>query len=129
MSFFYHCSLWRSKASGRPGMVSKHHCNTGRLATAASVGTALGVIQVAHERHGIDVIVSETRPLLQGGRLTSWELAQASIPFTLITDSMSADLMRRGEITAVRNETPQFPSCKQPTFTVVFISYYDAGSF
>ena len=78
-----------------------HHCNTGRLATAASVGTALGVIQVAHERHGIDVIVSETRPLLQGGRLTSWELAQASIPFTLITDSMSADLMRRGEITAV----------------------------
>ena len=78
-----------------------HHCNTGRLATAASVGTALGVIQVAHERHGIDVIVSETRPLLQGGRLTSWELAQANIPFTLITDSMSADLMRRGEITAV----------------------------
>lgn len=78
-----------------------HHCNTGRLATAASVGTALGVIQMAHERHGIDVIVSETRPLLQGGRLTSWELAQANIPFTLITDSMSADLMRRGEITAV----------------------------
>ena len=73
-----------------------HHCNTGPLATAASYGTALGVLQAANQRHGIEVVVSETRPLLQGGRLTTWELAQWGVPFTLITDSMAADRMRRG---------------------------------
>ncbi len=78
-----------------------HHCNTGPLATAASFGTALGVLQAAHQRHGIEVVVSETRPLLQGGRLTTWELAQWRVPFTLITDSMAADQMRRGGIDAV----------------------------
>ena len=78
-----------------------HHCNTGPLATAASFGTALGVLQAAHQRHGIEVVVSETRPLLQGGRLTTWELAQWGVPFTLITDSMAADQMRRGGIDAV----------------------------
>ncbi len=78
-----------------------HHCNTGPLATAASYGTALGVLQAANERHGIEVVVSETRPLLQGGRLTTWELAQWGVPFTLITDSMAADRMRRGGIDAV----------------------------
>ena len=78
-----------------------HHCNTGPLATAASYGTALGVLQAAHQRHGIEVVVSETRPLLQGGRLTTWELAQWGVPFTLITDSMAADQMRRGGIDAV----------------------------
>ena len=78
-----------------------HHCNTGPLATAASYGTALGVLQAANQRHGIEVVVSETRPLLQGGRLTTWELAQWGVPFTLITDSMAADRMRRGHIDAV----------------------------
>ena len=78
-----------------------HHCNTGPLATAASYGTALGVLQAANQRHGIEVVVSETRPLLQGGRLTTWELAQWGVPFTLITDSMAADRMRRGGIDAV----------------------------
>ena len=78
-----------------------HHCNTGPLATAASYGTALGVLQAAHRRHGIEVVVSETRPLLQGGRLTTWELAQWQVPFNLITDSMAADQMRRGRIDAV----------------------------
>ena len=78
-----------------------HHCNTGPLATAASYGTALGVLQAANQRHGIEVVVSETRPLLQGGRLTTWELAQWGVPFTLITDSMAADQMRRGGINAV----------------------------
>jgi len=76
-------------------------CNTGPLATAASYGTALGVLQAANQRHGIEVVVSETRPLLQGGRLTTWELAQWGVPFTLITDSMAADRMRRGHIDAV----------------------------
>jgi methylthioribose-1-phosphate isomerase len=78
-----------------------HHCNTGPLATAASYGTALGVLQAANQRHGIEVVVSETRPLLQGGRLTTWELTQWGVPFTLITDSMAADRMRRGGIDAV----------------------------
>ena len=78
-----------------------HHCNTGPLATAASFGTALGVLQEANRRHGIEVVVSETRPLLQGGRLTTWELAQWQVPFNLITDSMAADQMRRGNIDAV----------------------------
>ncbi len=83
-----------------PGQRVLHHCNTGPLATAASLGSALGVLQAAHQRHGIEVVVSETRPLLQGARLTTWELAQREIPFTLITDGMSASLMRRGRIDA-----------------------------
>jgi methylthioribose-1-phosphate isomerase len=75
------------------------HCNTGGLATAG-VGTALGVIRRAYE-HGkkIHVYVDETRPLLQGGRLTSWELKKLNIPFTLITDNMAAHLMSLGKIT------------------------------
>ena len=61
-----------------------HHCNTGSLATV-DYGTALGVIRTAHE-HGrnIDVLVDETRPRLQGGRLTAWELKQQGIPFKVI---------------------------------------------
>ena len=84
-----------------PGQRVLHHCNTGPLATAASFGTALGVLQEANRRHGVHIVVSETRPLLQGGRLTTWELAQWGVPFTLITDSMAADQMRRGGIDAV----------------------------
>jgi len=77
------------------------HCNSGSLATAG-VGTALGVIKVAH-RQGkhIQVLVSETRPLLQGARLTAWELKQEGIPFTLITDSMAGYFMKKGEVKAV----------------------------
>lgn len=74
------------------------HCNTGSLATAGS-GTALGVIKKAHQvGKKIHVFVDETRPLLQGARLTAWELAKEKIPFTLITDSMAAFLMRQGKI-------------------------------
>ncbi|MEQ1723365.1 MAG: S-methyl-5-thioribose-1-phosphate isomerase [Pseudobdellovibrio sp.] len=75
------------------------HCNTGGLATAG-VGTALGVIQEAH-RQGkkIHVYVDETRPLLQGGRLTAWELQKLGIPCTLITDNMAAHLMSLKKIT------------------------------
>jgi methylthioribose-1-phosphate isomerase len=69
------------------------HCNTGGLATAG-VGTALGVIRKAHEQgKKIHVYIDETRPLLQGGRLTAWELKKLNIPCTLITDNMAAQLM------------------------------------
>lgn len=75
------------------------HCNTGSLATAG-VGTALGVIRKAHEQgKNIHVYVDETRPLLQGARLTAWELKKLGIPFTLITDNMAGHLMSQGAIT------------------------------
>lgn len=75
------------------------HCNTGGLATVG-VGTALGVILKAHQQgKKIHVWVDETRPLLQGGRLTTWELQKHKIPMTLITDNMAAHLMSEGKIT------------------------------
>jgi methylthioribose-1-phosphate isomerase len=74
------------------------HCNTGGLATAG-IGTALGIILKAHQSgKKIHVYVDETRPLLQGGRLTAWELQKQSIPCTLITDNMAAHLMSLGKI-------------------------------
>ncbi len=74
------------------------HCNTGGLATAG-VGTALGVIRRAHENgKKIHVYVDETRPLLQGGRLTTWELSKLGIPYTLICDNMAGFLMAQGKI-------------------------------
>ncbi|WP_336999866.1 S-methyl-5-thioribose-1-phosphate isomerase [Pantoea agglomerans] len=85
----------------KPGSQLLTHCNTGGLATAG-VGTALGVIARAHQQGLIkNVWVDETRPLLQGGRLTAWELGELAIPYTLITDSMAASLMARGEVDAV----------------------------
>lgn len=74
------------------------HCNAGALATAG-YGTALGVIRAAHEagKH-IHVWVDETRPYLQGARLTAWELQQEGIPLTLITDNMAGHLMQRGKV-------------------------------
>lgn len=72
------------------------HCNTGALATAG-VGTALGVIRRAWESgKRVHVWVDETRPLLQGARLTAWELGRLGIPHTLITDSMAALVLRDG---------------------------------
>jgi|Deesub1362A_J573_1020465.scaffolds.fasta_scaffold01610_9 methylthioribose-1-phosphate isomerase len=72
------------------------HCNAGRLATV-DWGTALGIIRSAMERgKNIEVIATETRPLNQGSRLTTWELLEDDIPVTLITDSMSGYVMRRG---------------------------------
>ena len=77
------------------------HCNTGGLATGG-IGTALGVIRTAHEEgKKIHVFVDETRPLLQGGRLTTWELKKLGIPYTLICDNMAATLMRDGKIDKV----------------------------
>lgn len=77
------------------------HCNAGALATAGH-GTALGVIRSAVESgKKISVIADETRPFLQGARLTAWEMVQENIPCTLITDNMAGHLMSRGEIDAV----------------------------
>ncbi|WP_413810616.1 S-methyl-5-thioribose-1-phosphate isomerase [Streptomyces sp. OE57] len=77
------------------------HCNTGRLATAA-VGTALGAILELAERGRIEeVLVDETRPLLQGSRLTAWELTQAKVPHRLCVDSAAAALMSRGLVDCV----------------------------
>lgn len=74
------------------------HCNTGGLATVG-VGTALGVIRRAHEQgKRIHVYVDETRPLLQGARLTTWELQKLGIPFTLLCDNMAAVVMREGRV-------------------------------
>lgn len=74
------------------------HCNTGALATAG-VGTALGVIHHAAKQHrNIHVWVDETRPLLQGGRLTAFELQAWQIPYTLICDNMAASLMAAGKV-------------------------------
>jgi methylthioribose-1-phosphate isomerase len=74
------------------------HCNAGGLATAG-YGTAVGVIRAAFEQgKKIHVFVDETRPFLQGARLTAWELDKLGIPFTLITDNMAGWLMNKGEV-------------------------------
>ena len=75
------------------------HCNAGALATAG-YGTALGVIRASKGKN-ISVIANETRPYLQGARLTAWELVQEGIPCTLITDSMAGHLMSKGEVDVV----------------------------
>ncbi|MCV9880441.1 S-methyl-5-thioribose-1-phosphate isomerase [Brenneria izbisi] len=77
------------------------HCNTGGLATAG-IGTAIGVLLHAHQQGKIQQVwVDETRPLLQGGRLTAWELGELAIPYQLICDSMAASLMAQGKVDAV----------------------------
>ncbi len=77
------------------------HCNAGALATCG-YGTALGVIRAAVERgHAIDVLADETRPYLQGARLTAWELMKDSIPTTVLCDNMAGHLMSKGRIQAV----------------------------
>jgi methylthioribose-1-phosphate isomerase len=77
------------------------HCNAGALA-ACGYGSALGVIRSAVARgHQIDVFADETRPYLQGARLTAWELMKDSIPTTVLCDNMSAHLMKQGRIQAV----------------------------
>ena len=74
------------------------HCNTGPLA-CGQFGTALGVVQVAHhDGRDVQVWVDETRPYLQGARLTAWELAQAGVPHSLIPDVAAGHLMAGGEV-------------------------------
>lgn len=78
------------------------HCNAGALATGGVWGTALGVIRGAiNQGKTVSVIADETRPYLQGARLTAWELLQDDIPVTLITDNMSGHLMKKGRVQAV----------------------------
>ncbi len=85
----------------RDGFTILTHCNAGALATAG-YGTALGVIGAAYEQgKKIEVFADETRPLLQGARLTTWELMRAGIPVTLITDSMAGYFMKAGRIDCV----------------------------
>ena len=77
------------------------HCNAGALATGG-YGTALGVIRAAHEQGKVDMVYAdETRPLLQGARLTAFELVEDDIPATLIADNMAAFLMQQGKIDIV----------------------------
>lgn len=79
------------------GDVIIHHCNTGSLATV-EWGTALGVIRMAHEQgKKIHVLVDETRPRLQGARLTAWELQQYHIPFDIITDNAAGYFLSKGQ--------------------------------
>ncbi|MDX6530659.1 MAG: methylthioribose-phosphate isomerase [Blastocatellia bacterium] len=78
------------------------HCNAGALATAGDYGTALGVIRGAIDAgKRVAVIADETRPFLQGARLTAWELAQDNIPVTVITDNMAGHIMKQGKIDCV----------------------------
>ena len=100
--------LQMCKAIGKAGLplVPHHgvvmtHCNAGALATAG-YGTALGVIRTAHEAgKRVRVIACETRPLLQGARLTTWELLEDGIPVTLITDNMAGHVMNTHKVNCV----------------------------
>lgn len=97
------CVRMSESASGllAPGSRVLTHCNTGALATGGQ-GTALGAIRSAWERGLVEhVWVGETRPLLQGARLTAWELGQLGIPFEIVVDGLAATLMAAGEVDAV----------------------------
>jgi methylthioribose-1-phosphate isomerase len=95
-----HLSLFGAELMKGGGTVLTH-CNTGPLATAG-YGTASGVIVTAQQQgKQIKVLATETRPLLQGARLTAWELKKAGVPVTLITDSMGGDFMRLGKVDCV----------------------------
>jgi methylthioribose-1-phosphate isomerase len=84
-----------------PGANIVHHCNTGALATV-DYGTALGIIYACHEQgKNVHVWVDETRPRLQGARLTAWELMAAKVPMHLVCDGASGLLMRRGKVDVV----------------------------
>ncbi|HVF26905.1 MAG TPA: S-methyl-5-thioribose-1-phosphate isomerase [Pyrinomonadaceae bacterium] len=105
----YHEDLEANRALGRfggellsDGATVLTHCNAGALATAGDYGTALGVIRGARDAgKRIAVFADETRPFLQGARLTAWELEKDEIPVTLITDNMAGHVMKQGKIDAV----------------------------
>jgi methylthioribose-1-phosphate isomerase len=95
-----HLSLFGA-ALLKDGWTVLTHCNTGPLATSG-YGTALGIIVMARKQgKKINVLADETRPLLQGARLTTWELKKAGIPVTLITDSMAGYFMKKGKVDCV----------------------------
>ena len=105
----FHEDIEANRALGRfggellaDGSTVLTHCNAGALATAGDYGTALGVIRGARDAgKRIAVIADETRPFLQGARLTAWELAKDKIPVTLITDNMAGHIMKQGLVDAV----------------------------
>jgi methylthioribose-1-phosphate isomerase len=97
------CRRMAAHAAGllEPGTRALTHCNAGALATGG-VGTALGAIRESFERGLVEhVLVGETRPLLQGARLTAWELERAGIPHSVVADGAAGSLMARGEVDAV----------------------------
>jgi methylthioribose-1-phosphate isomerase len=97
------CRRMAAHAAGllEPGTRALTHCNTGALATGG-VGTALGAVREGFERGLVaHVFVDETRPLLQGARLTAWELERAGVPLSVVADSAAGSLMARGEVDAV----------------------------
>ena len=84
------------------GAIVLTHCNAGALATAGDYGTALGVIRGAVDAgKRVAVIADETRPFLQGARLTAWELSKDNIPVTVITDNMAGHVMKQGKVDCV----------------------------
>ena len=98
-----HCRRMAAHAAEliEPGARALTHCNAGGLATGG-YGTAVGALRAAFERGLLEyVFVDETRPLLQGSRLTAWELEQAGIPHGVIADSAAGSMMARGEVTHV----------------------------
>jgi methylthioribose-1-phosphate isomerase len=97
------CRRMAAHAAGllAPGTRALTHCNAGALATGG-VGTALGALTEGFERGVVaHVLVDETRPLLQGARLTAWELERAGVPHTVVADAAAGSLMARGEVDAV----------------------------
>ena len=97
------CRRMADHAAGllAPGTRALTHCNAGALATGG-VGTALGAIREGFARGLVEhVLVDETRPLLQGARLTAWELERAGVPHTVVADAAAGSLMARGEVGAV----------------------------
>lgn len=85
----------------KPGMRILTHCNAGKLATTGN-GTCLAPIYLGHERgYDFKVYADETRPLLQGGRLTAWELSREGIDVTVLCDNMAASLMKKGKIDVI----------------------------
>jgi methylthioribose-1-phosphate isomerase len=97
------CRRIAAHAAGllEPGTRALTHCNAGALATGG-VGTALGAIREGFERGLVThVLVGETRPLLQGARLTAWELERAGVPVSVVADSAAGSLIARGEIDVV----------------------------
>jgi methylthioribose-1-phosphate isomerase len=105
------------------------HCNTGTLATGG-IGTALGIIRTCWEQRKLKhVYIDETRPLLQGARLTSWELRNDGIPFTLLTDNAAGFLMQQGIINAVVVGADRIASNgdvanKVGTYSLAVLSHY-----
>ena len=105
------------------------HCNAGGLATAG-YGTAVGVLRTAHQQgKEISVWVDETRPLLQGARLTAWELQEAGIPYKIITDNMAGYVMSRGAVDAVITGADRVLACgdtanKIGTYSLAVLARY-----